>query len=340
MIVQAASGTTYESYVQQHIFKPLAMDNSFTSKSEAQAHGLPVGHRFWYEIPVAADLPFDRGGLPAGGLASSAQDMAHYLSAYLTRGRNATSPLVSPAGADELQRRAVETGQQGVGYAMGWEVTKRHGITTVSHDGSGFNAHANVVLLPHRGWGVVVMENAENSPDEFFGSRRMTGIALGVADMLTGQPPAATSTSLSLWAVYGIVLAIIALQIFGAAHSVRSFRRWSTTPSRAPSNPIGVGVHLALPLLMSWIWAFAVLVMLPRKVGAPLSALEVGLPDLAYPLIASAVFALTWGLVRTGWAIRALRNRSAPTAPATRETPATGIKTLDPGPPTPTAQEH
>ena len=85
MIVQAVSGESYESYVQEHIFGPLEMDHSFTSKAEAEAQGLPDGHRYWYGFPVAADLPYDRGGLPAGGLASSAEDMAHYLSVYAQR---------------------------------------------------------------------------------------------------------------------------------------------------------------------------------------------------------------------------------------------------------------
>ena len=307
MIVQAVSGQPYETYIQKHIFGPLDMHDSFTSKTEAEADGLPIGHRYWYGFPVASDLPFDRGGLGAGGLSSSAADMTHYLSAYLLDGRYADSALVSPAGAQELQRRAVPTGLDDVGYAMGWEITQRHGLTAVSHDGSGFDYHANVVFLPEREWGVVVMENAENSADEFFGSRRMTAIAFGVTDMLTGRQPKATSTSMSLRVTYGVVLGIIILQIVAASRSVRRFRRWHRVPGRAPRGPTRIGVRLLLPLLTSCVWAYMVLVLLPRKVGAPLSALVVGLPDLAYPLIASAVFALTWGVVRTGWAIGVLR---------------------------------
>jgi hypothetical protein len=233
--------------------------------------------------------------------------MARYLSVYLQNGRYATSALVSTAAARELQRPAVPTGLQGVRYAMGWEVTHRHGLTTISHDGSGFDAHANVVLLPGRDWGVVVMENAENSADEFFGSRRMSGIALGVADMLSGRQPTATSTSWSLWAAYGFVLGVIILQITAVSRSVRTFRRRQEVPGRAPWGVTRVGVRLGVPLLAGCTWAFTVLVLMPHKIGAPMSALLMGLPDLAYPLVGSAVFALAWGLVRTGWAIRILR---------------------------------
>ena len=150
MIVQAVSGQSYETYVQQHIFDPLQMGNSYTSRTEAARNGLPTGHRYWYGFPVASEVPFDRGGLGSGGLSSSAQDMASYLSLYLNQGRHGGTALVSPAGAAELQRAGVPTGRDGVSYAMGWDVGQVRGTTAISHDGSGFDSHANVVLIPER----------------------------------------------------------------------------------------------------------------------------------------------------------------------------------------------
>ena len=45
LIVQAVSGQTYESYVQEHIFDPLKMRTSFTAQAAAEPHGLAAGHR-------------------------------------------------------------------------------------------------------------------------------------------------------------------------------------------------------------------------------------------------------------------------------------------------------
>ena len=322
MIVQAVSGQSYETYVQQHIFNPLQMGNSYTSGTEAVQHGLPTGHRYWYGFPVASELPFDRGGLGSQGLSSSAQDMTGYLSLYLNGGRHGATTLVSPAGAAELQRAGVPTGLDGVSYAMGWDVGRIHGTTTISHDGSGFDSHANVLLIPDRGWGVVVMENGENSPDEFFGSRRMTGIANGVAGMLIGEDPSTTSSSRSLWVVYGVVLGILAIQVAGMVRSVRTIRTWQTVPSRRPTGALRIAVRVGLPLLVSWTWALLVLVGLPQVIRAPLPAVLMGLPDLGYPLVASAVLAFGWGLARFIWAIRTLR-----TPPSQAPRPSTGATT-------------
>ena len=312
MIVQAVSGQSYESYIQQHILDPLQMGDSYTSGTEAVQNGLPTGHRYWYGFPVASELPFDRGGLGSQGLSASAQDMAGYLSLYLNRGRHGAAALVSPAGAAELQRAGVPTGLEGVSYAMGWDVGQIHGTTAVSHDGSGFDSHANVVLIPERGWGVVVMENGENSPDEFFGSRRMTGIAYGVTGLLIGEEPAATSSSRSLWVIYGVVLGILVIQVAGMVRSVRTIRGWRTDPLRRPTGALRIALRVGLPLLVSWTWVLVVLVGLPRVIRAPLPAMLMGLPDLGYPLVASAVLAFGWGLARAVWAIRTLRTPPTP----------------------------
>ena len=312
MIVQAVSGQSYEAYIQQHIFDPLQMGNSYTSGTEAVQNGLPTGHRYWYGFPVASEVPFDRGGLGSGGLSSSAQDMTSYLSLYLNQGRHGGTALVSPAGAADLQRAGVPTGGDGVSYAMGWDVGQVRGTTAISHDGSGFDSHANVVLIPERGWGVVVMENGENSPDEFFGSRRMTGIAYGVTGLLIGEEPPATSSSWSLWMVYGVVLGILLIQVVGMVRSVRTIRTWQAVPSRRPTGALRIALRVGLPLLVSWTWALLVLVGLPQVIRAPLPAVLTGLPDLGYPLLASAVLAFGWGLARFIWAIRTLRTPRTP----------------------------
>jgi CubicO group peptidase (beta-lactamase class C family) len=305
MIVQAVSGQPYETYVRKHILVPLGMRDSVMSEAAAEQHGLVTGYRYWFGFPFAVGQPFNRGNLPAGGLISNVQDMSHYLTAQVNGGRYGKKTILSPAGMAELHRAGVPTGHEDVDYAMGMEVRTTNGIRTIAHDGSSFNAHANLVLIPEGKWGIILMENAENSPDEFFGSRRMSGIADGVTSMVKGKQPASTGTSATVWIVFGIVFAIIALQFAGITRSVRRFRR--RPPKGFPRTALAIGVPLALSLL----WAFIVLIGIPQKVGAPLSALLMGMPDLGYLLLISVVVGLTWALAKTVWAALTLRPRPA-----------------------------
>jgi CubicO group peptidase (beta-lactamase class C family) len=305
MIVQAVSGEPFETYVREHILIPLEMRNSVMSVTAAKEHGLVTGYRYWFGFPFAVGQPFNRGNLPAGGLISNVEDMSHYLTAQVNGGRYGTTSILSQAGMAELHRAGVPTGHDDVDYAMGMEVRTTNGIKTIAHDGSSFNAHANLVLVPEGNWGIVLMENAENSPDEFFGSRRMSGIADGVTSLVKGRQPVSTGTSAAVWIVFGIVFAVIALQVVGITRSVRRFRR---LPPRGFRR---IAFAVAVPVALSLLWAFIILIGIPQKVGAPLSALLAGMPDLGYLLLISVVVGLSWAVVKSVWAALTLRPHPA-----------------------------
>ena len=65
LIIEAASGETYADYIQEHIFDPLEMRHSYTSKAAAKQNGLAMGHRHWFSLPFPApNLPIPLGRCP------------------------------------------------------------------------------------------------------------------------------------------------------------------------------------------------------------------------------------------------------------------------------------
>src|SRR5215472_17273640 len=108
LIVQVVSGQSYESYVQQHIFAPLQMSQSFASEQDARRDGLAQGYQVWFGVPVPTALPSPRDLLPAGYLISTAEDMAHYLIAQLNGGRFGDTAVLSAAGMATLHAPAAE----------------------------------------------------------------------------------------------------------------------------------------------------------------------------------------------------------------------------------------
>ena len=305
LIVQTVSGQTYESYVQEHIFDPLKMRTSFTSKADAEPHGLAAGHRYWFGWPAAADEPYNRGLLPAGFLISSAEDMAHYVTAQLNEGTYDGVAVLSPSGTAALHHAAVSTPETGMSYGMGWFVGDVNDVPAVFHQGETFNYHANIVLIPQSNQGVVVLMNAENSQDLFFRGRMGT-VAAGVASLLEGQEPPPPPSSTGLFVVYAAVLGAICLQATGMILSATRLRR-----RRVPTGRFGPKFRTGAALACNLAWALLVLVLLPKQLGAPLSTLAHGLPDLTYALMASGVVALVWSVVRTAWAYVTFRKSGA-----------------------------
>jgi CubicO group peptidase (beta-lactamase class C family) len=310
LIVQAVSGQSYEAYVERNIFDPLDMRQSFTSEAVALQHGLAQGHNYWFGRPHATRVPYNRGLISAGYLISSAEDMAHYLSAQLNGGRYRGATLVSPASIAELQRPAVATPVADTSYGMGWFVGPVNGTPAVFHQGETFTYHANVVLLPQTNQGVVVLMNAENSLD-LFTRGRMATVAEGVVSLLRGQEPPSPPSRMAIFIAYALLLAVIALQFSLMIRSVIAFRH-----RRVPRGRLGAWGHIAVSLLANVAWAALILIVVPQKVlGLPLPILAQGLPDFAYLLLISGVVALGWGIGKTVWALLLLRadRRTTPT---------------------------
>jgi len=317
MLIQTVSGQPYDVYIQQHILAPLDMGQSFTAVADAQAQGMATGYRYWFGRYLPAD-PQDsghhRGMLPQGGVISSAEDMAHYLIAFLNQGRYNGAAVVSPAGMAEVQRPAVPMGESADPfYAMGLEVGPINGVPTVRHDGSMFNFHASLVLIPEGRWGIILLENAYSVPDDQFGPKRLQGIATGVISLLIGRQPPPSASNWSVLMLYSAILGIMVAQAVGMLRSVAMLRRWRARPEEQPRGWLGISRRVVLPLISNASWGLIILVGLPRVVG-PLPVLMVGIPDLGPLLIGSGVVALGWGVLRTLLAVLVLRKRSAPRA--------------------------
>ncbi len=302
LIVQEVSGGTYEEYVQQQIFTPLAMQHSFTSEADAQPQGLATGHNYWFGRPAAADVAYNRGILPAGYLISSAEDMTHYLIAQLHEGSYDGTAVLSPAGTAEMHRAAVPTLTEETSYGMGWFVGPVNGLPAVFHQGETFTYHANIVLLPDSDEGVVILMNAENSVD-LFTRGRMGTIAAGVASLLEGQQPPNPPSRAPLFIVFTVLFGAICIQAAGMSNSITRLRRRELPTGRF----LGSRTRIVLSMLANLGWASLVLVLLPKQLGLPLFTLTQGLPDIAYTLLLSGSVAFVWAVARTVWALLTLR---------------------------------
>ncbi len=232
LIVEATSGESYAAYVQRHVFDPLEMRHSYTTRAEAAQNGLALGYRYWFGYPVAD--PGERsssGSLASGYLISSTEDMAHYLIAQLNEGRHSGVQILSPAGIAEMHRPAVEFKTLGVAgqYGMGWEIDDRGRTPIVSHSGVVPDFFAYMAILPEQHQGLVLLMNADHF---LLSNSALLDIGAGAAELLSGaQPDPARWGSvwgslvvIGPWVLRGL-LAIPVLQALAVAATLRRVRR-------------------------------------------------------------------------------------------------------------------
>ncbi len=310
MLVQVVSGESYEHYLQKYVLDPLDMRRSFTSQAAALGQGLATGYRFWFGIPVAADVTYSRKISPAGGLVSTSEDLAHHLVAQLNGGRYGSTSVLSPAGIAEQHRGAARVGDTDDYYAMGWQTGAIGDVPIIQHDGVLLNGYADMVLLPEHNFGIVVLANGVSRIAE----PRLGGIAVGIANVLLGKPPLPATENRIFQALTILSFAVIGVQVFGMFRTTARLRGWQRQHASRPRNARSLAWHFGLPLAVNLVWATAVLVGVPALFGLPLADTVVALGDFAYLIAGSAAVALVWGPSRTLLAWRALHATASATA--------------------------
>ena len=309
LIIEAASGEPYAAYIQNHIFVPLDMRHSYTTRAEAVQNGLAVGHRYWFWHPfptTATDLPVPQGSQASGQLVSCAEDMAHYLIAHLNGGRYGDAQILSAAGIAELHRPAVAAyalGPQTGQYGMGWFNETFGGQTRlVWHSGMVPDYSAYMALIPEQKLGVILLINA----DHFMMNPILAELGAGVASLLIGQPPAPPKFGVLPWLMRALLL-IPLLQIAGVAATVQQISRWRKNPALRPGRGAVWRRHILLPLIPNLLLAAIPGCLLASKM---LGFMLLFFADFSWLAIICGGFAALWAGLRTGLMLGAFRKPS------------------------------
>ncbi len=303
MIVQAVSGQSYEAYIREHIFQPLDMQNSFTSKTEAQQDGLAVGYQKWFGISIASpNLPFARGSLPAGYLNMSIEDFGHYLIAQLNKGSYQGVSVLSPAGIATLHHPDVPMPGSTDFYAMAWEVQHFQDVEVIRHNGAIPGYTTDMFIVPQKNLAVAMVMNTY-SPMLGIRVSRVPG---SVLRMLLGQPVVPGYEFRDMQIVYAAVMLIPFLHLIAVVTTIRRVRSWRMSTQR-PTR-IQAARYIAVPLLWNSMLAYLLLILLPRAFGANLPAILLFQPDVGWVAVMSGIFAIVWGVTSTDIGISMLRH--------------------------------
>lgn len=264
VIIQTVSGQSYEAYIEQHIFAPLDMRDSFASQETAQQHGMAMGYRWWFGFPIPAAMPFLRAELPAGFLICSAEDMAHYLIAMMNGGQYQGRSILSPQGIAYLWSRTAA----GSAYGNGWELAELNGRTLVNLDGGTADFQGSVFFDPEERVGVFVAANVMNALDGLsspphpatFASITARGIAQSVLSLTTNQPLPDQGLGIErISLIYSLlVLALTGALVFAFARLPRRYRRWAqrglaTWSDLARRGGLSAALHFAWPAALLYV---------------------------------------------------------------------------------------
>jgi len=179
--IPAVTGTSWNRYVEKHLFTPLHMSRSVTTNGAlshasdvASPHGevdgkVMVIRRYWaHNMDVFA---------PVGNINSSVNDMSHWLLMMLNDGRYDGKQVLKPTTIKAMETQQMLIGKKSrvgrdmravpgtgfIGYGFGLAILDYGGHKLMFHPGDIDGMAAALAMVPDQHLGVVVLTNQDHS---------------------------------------------------------------------------------------------------------------------------------------------------------------------------------
>jgi CubicO group peptidase (beta-lactamase class C family) len=161
-VVQRVSGEAFTSYVEHHILEPLHMEHS-TFVQPLPSPLAPLMSRA-YAQASAGPKPLEYLPAPAGGLATTATDMANFMIAELGAGQFGDERILQPDTVERMQARQVAVHPALNGMGLGFIEESRNGRRIIGHRGDVKYVQSMVQLIPDANVGVYMAFNSRGRP--------------------------------------------------------------------------------------------------------------------------------------------------------------------------------
>ncbi|MDX5348309.1 MAG: serine hydrolase, partial [Hymenobacteraceae bacterium] len=167
-VVEAVSGQTWDKFVQERIFKPLDMNDSYTSINDFPKDlNLAMPHLHGKQAEL---INYDNSGA-AAAINSNVEDLSHWLQMWLNKGsyngkqilkQQTVETILSPNTLIDLSAYDRKRGTHFSAYGMGWFLFDYHG-KLVAHHGGGLPGYiSKIAFVPEENLGLVVLTNGES----------------------------------------------------------------------------------------------------------------------------------------------------------------------------------
>jgi len=179
----------FDRVMSDLVFRPLRMNDTFLRQEDALRGEAAAPHAMGFDgrvhnIPISMELSV-YSVAPAGGIWSTAPDLARYVLLELANGRLAGGELlISEEALLERRRPGIKIDDKNF-YGLGLIISNESGLRVIHHGGNTLGFSADMYFLPDSGFGAVVLTNAY-AAIEF-----LAGIRQKIRELVFGAEPRA-----------------------------------------------------------------------------------------------------------------------------------------------------
>ncbi len=171
-IIERVSGKTYAQFIQERIFKPLGMNDSYYDDSEQVIRKRIPGYSPSAVGTVNANYLDMSIPYAAGSLLSNVEDLAKWNKAVFDE------KLISKTSMDKIFKPTILADGSEQPYGFGWGVGKFQGSKIYQHGGGIFGFLTQGIYAPEEDVYVAVLSNCNCAPPSG-AANRLLGEALG-----------------------------------------------------------------------------------------------------------------------------------------------------------------
>ena len=192
MIMERETGKPWQDQLRDLVFEPAGMDRTTAYASRPGQKGWPVAAPYTaFGVDGVERLYLEKRDntmQAAGGLYSTAADLARWLTIQINQGRIGDRQVFPAELIGETQRMQAETSSSfgpfgRSGYGLGWYGGKLEEETLLHHFGGFAGFHAHTSFMPEHDIGIVVLVNESSA-----GARLAAFVATFVYDWWLALP--------------------------------------------------------------------------------------------------------------------------------------------------------
>jgi CubicO group peptidase (beta-lactamase class C family) len=169
-IVEQITNKSWEKNIEESIFEPLQMRNSYATRSEMKksnnysfGYGLYKGNVEKVEFQEVYALS------PGGAINSTVNDMSHWMLTWLNNGIFNDSQVIPK---EYIDKATILQNSNGGNYekeaflfgdGFGWRLRSSYGRYRIEHGGNTFGFSSDLIMFPFENLGIIVLTNQDNS---------------------------------------------------------------------------------------------------------------------------------------------------------------------------------
>jgi CubicO group peptidase (beta-lactamase class C family) len=154
-LVETLSGMSLQQYCQQHLFGPLGMSESSFRLADLDRTHIAMPYDSDGNGGYTAEGYFCYPDYPAGGLRTSANQLARFLMAFIQFGQLGGARILSHASVEEM-RKQQPSSEEG----LSWEFAPLGMRQLIGHSGGDAGVSTDMYFDPATGAGFVVLTNS------------------------------------------------------------------------------------------------------------------------------------------------------------------------------------